>query len=55
MKPLQPPAVPGSSDAERMDNAVRMIFKVSKEELLKREAAWKRSQARKKRAKKPAA
>jgi hypothetical protein len=37
-----------------MDNAVRMIFKVSKEELLKREAAGKRTQARKKRAKKSA-
>jgi hypothetical protein len=52
MKPLPPPAVPGSTEAERMDNAVRMIFKVSKTEILKREAAWKRTQARKKRAKK---
>jgi len=52
MKPLPAPTVPGSTDAERMDNAVRMIFKVSKEELLKREAVWKRAQARKKRAKK---
>jgi hypothetical protein len=54
MKPLPAPTVPGSTDAERMDNAVRMIFKVSKEELLKREATWKRMQARKKRAKKSA-
>jgi hypothetical protein len=52
MKPLPPPDVPGSTDAERMDNAVRKMFSVSKEELLKREAAWKRTQARKKRAKK---
>jgi hypothetical protein len=54
MKPLPAPHVPGHTDAERMDNAVRMIFKVSKEELLKREATWKRMQARKKRAKKSA-
>ena len=54
MKPLPAPHVPGSTDAERMDNAVRKMFTVSKEELLKREAAWKRTQARKKRAKKSA-
>jgi hypothetical protein len=52
MKPLPPPAIPGSTDAERMDNAVRKMFSVSKEELLKREAVSKRAQARKKRAKK---
>lgn len=56
MKPLPAPNVPGETEAERMDNAVRMMFRVSKDELLKREAAWKRTQARKKRAraKKPA-
>lgn len=52
MKPrLPPPDVPGGTDAERMDNAVRKMFSVSKDELLKREAAWKQAQARKKRAK----
>jgi hypothetical protein len=52
MKPLPAPNVPGNTEAERFDNAVRRMFSVSKEELLKREAKWKREQARKKRAKK---
>ena len=51
MKPLPAPNVPGNTEAERMDNAVRKMFTVSKEELAKREALWKRMQARKKRAK----
>ena len=38
MKPLPPPAVPGNTDAERMDNAVRRMFSVSKAEVLRREA-----------------
>jgi hypothetical protein len=42
----------GNTEAERFDNAVRKMFSVSKEELLKREAKWKRAQAHKKRAKK---
>lgn len=41
-----------ASLAERMDNAVRRMFSVSKEDLAKAEAKWKRSQARKKRARK---
>jgi hypothetical protein len=52
MKPLPAPEIPGNTEAERMNNAVRMMFSVSKEDLLKREAKWKRSQARKKKAKK---
>lgn len=52
MKPLPVPDVPGNTEAERFDNAVRKMFTVSKEELLKREAKWKRARARKKRAKK---
>jgi len=52
MKPLPAPNVPGNTDAERFDNAVRKMFSVSKDDLLKREAKWKRSQARKKRVKK---
>jgi hypothetical protein len=52
MKPLPAPNVPGNTEAERFDNAVRKMFSVSKEELRKREAKWKRAQARKKRAKK---
>lgn len=38
MKPLPPPYVPGTTDAERMDNAVRKMFSVSKADVLKREA-----------------
>ena len=52
MKPLPAPNIPGDTDAERFDNALRRMFSVSKEELLKREAKWKHAQARKKRAKK---
>jgi hypothetical protein len=51
MKPLPAPYVPGNTDAERMDNAVRKMFTVSKEELLKREAKWKQGRARKKQSK----
>jgi hypothetical protein len=39
------PHVPGNTETERMDNAVRIIFSVSKDELRKQ------AQARKKRAK----
>ena len=52
MKPLPAADVPGDTEAERSDNAVGKMFSVSKEELLKREAKWKRAQARKKRTKK---
>jgi hypothetical protein len=52
MKPLPAPHVPGNTEAEKFDNAVRKMFSVSKEDLLKREAKWKRTRARKKRAKK---
>jgi hypothetical protein len=51
MKPQPPPHVPGNTDAERFDNAVRKMLSVSKEALLKVEAKWKRAQGRKKRAK----
>lgn len=54
MKPLPAPNVPGNTDAERMDNALRTVLSVSKADLLKAEAAWKRGRARKKRAKKGA-
>ena len=52
MKPLPAPNVPGNTDAERFDNAVRKIFSVSKEELLKREAKEKKSRECKRRTKK---
>jgi hypothetical protein len=51
MKPAPAPHIPGNTEAERFDNAVRKMFTVSKKELQKREAKWKRAQARKKRAK----
>lgn len=53
MKPLPAPDVPGHTEAERMDNALRKVLTVSKADLLKAEANWKRARARKKRAKKP--
>ena len=46
------PAVPGNTEAERFDNAVRKLFTVSKESFLKEEAKLKRARARKKRSKK---
>jgi hypothetical protein len=39
MKPLPPPEVPGKTEFQRFDNAVRQVLSVSKEELLKREQA----------------
>ena len=54
MKPSPAPNVPGDTDAERFDNALRKVLTVSKADLLKAEANWKRARARKKRTKKPA-
>ena len=51
MKPA--PKVPGNTEAERFDNAVRTFLSVSKEDYLKEEARLKRARARK-RAKKAA-
>jgi len=36
MKPLPPPHIPGNTEFERFDNAVRMMFTVSKEELFEK-------------------
>jgi len=41
MKPLPAPVVPGKTEFERFDNAMRQVLTVSKEELLKREHAVK--------------
>jgi hypothetical protein len=38
------------SDAEKVDSVVRKILSVSRQELQKRERAWQRKRARKKRA-----
>jgi hypothetical protein len=43
MKPLPAPHVPGSTEAERFNNAVRKMFAVSKDALLKEEAKQKRA------------
>jgi hypothetical protein len=47
MKPLPAPPVPGSTDAERFDNAVRKTFTVSKEEMQRREAEWQKTHGKK--------
>jgi hypothetical protein len=47
MKPAPPPHVPGNTEAERFDNAVRKLFTVSKDDYLKEEARRKRARARK--------
>jgi hypothetical protein len=52
MKPLPAPDVPGNSEAERMDAAVRKMFSVSKEAVLKQEAKEKRERENKRAAKK---
>jgi hypothetical protein len=48
MKPLPAPPVPGNTDAERFNNAVRKTFTFSKEEMQRREDEWQRTQASKK-------
>ncbi len=44
MKTLPAPPVPGSTEAERFSNAVSKAFTVSKEEMQRREADWRKSQ-----------
>ncbi len=43
MNPLPAPKIPGKTEFERFDNAVRQVLTVSKEELLRREAEDKRT------------
>jgi hypothetical protein len=47
MKPPPAPDVPGKTEFERFDNAVRQILSVSKDELMKREAQEKKARKRK--------
>jgi len=47
MKPLPAPNVPGKTEFERFDNALRQVLSVSKEDLLKMEAREKRKKERK--------
>ena len=53
MKPAPALNVLGTTESERMDNALRKILTVCNEDLLKEEAKWNRARTRKKRAKKP--
>ncbi len=53
MKPLPPPPVPGKTEAERFDNAVRKTFTVSKEEMQRREAEWQKTHNKGTETKKP--
>jgi hypothetical protein len=52
VKPLPAPNVPGNTEFERFDNAVRQVLTISKEELLRREATEKKVRERKRRRKK---
>ena len=54
MKPEPAPQVPGNTEFERFDNAVRKMFTVSKKDVMREEAKQKRARARKKQAKKTA-
>ena len=49
MKPLPAPEVPGKTEFQRFDNAVRQVLTVSKEELLRREEADRERKDKKKR------
>jgi hypothetical protein len=52
MKPQPAPSVPGDTEADRFDFAVRKMFSVPKEAVLKEEAKYQRKQARKRQSKK---
>ena len=55
MKPLPAvPKVPGDTPAERLSNALSMVLKVSKADLLKKEARLKRASETKRAKKKHA-
>jgi hypothetical protein len=47
MKPLPAPNIPGKTEFERFDNAVRQVLSVSKDELLRRESREKKTRERK--------
>ena len=52
MKPHAAPPVPGNTEAEKFDHAVRKMFSVSKEAFLKAEEEYQRTKPAKKRGKK---
>ncbi len=47
MKPAPAPNVPGNTEAERFDNAIRKMFTVTKEAYLKEEVRLKQARDRK--------
>jgi len=49
MKPHPAPPVPGKTEAEKFDNAVRKLFSVSKDDFLKAEAEYQRTKPTRKR------
>ena len=53
MKPQPAPYVPGNTEAERMDNALRKVFSVPAEAVQKERARMERARAKRKLAKKP--
>jgi hypothetical protein len=55
MKPEPPPEVPGKTPWQRLDNAVRAVFSVSKEDVLKEEARLKNPKPKKRTRRKVAA
>jgi hypothetical protein len=52
MRPLAAPNVPGNTEAERFDSAVRKMFTVSKTDVLKQETKEKVEREKKRVAKK---
>ncbi len=52
MRPLPAPHVPGKTEFERFDNAMRKLLSVSKEEILRREAPENKDREHKRRPKK---
>jgi hypothetical protein len=55
MKPEPPPKVPGKTEWQRFDNAVRSVLNVSKEDVLKEEARLKQPRQKKRTRRKVAA
>jgi hypothetical protein len=47
MKTQPAPSVPGDTESERFDNAVRMALTVSKDEMQRREAEWQKTHPKK--------
>lgn len=52
MKPIPAPEVPGNTPWEKLDNAVRKVFTVSKDDLLKAEVTKARQRGKTRRSKK---